>query len=84
MANSLLIPVFCCMAFAVESSYTARNIEHPVAIPRDVSFTPESGDFYARWYWCMLDIAHNPTKITRIAYIAQNMDATSGIELTSG
>ena len=65
-------------------SPSASNIEHPVVIPRDVSFTPESGDFSVRWYWCMLSIAHNPTKINRIAYLAQNMDATSGIELTSG
>ena len=73
--SSLLIPVFCCMAFAVEYWYTARTIEDPTEFPWDVSIAPESGDFYARWYRCMLAIMPNPTKIHRIAYLAQNPDA---------
>ncbi len=43
--NSLLIPVFCCMAFAVEYWYTARNIEHHTEKRRDVSFAPDSWIF---------------------------------------
>ena len=45
--NSLLIPVFCCMAATQEYWHTASNIEHPVVIPRDVLFHPVSGSFTA-------------------------------------
>lgn len=51
---------------------------HPTEISWDVSFTPESGDFYARRYQCMPAIASNPTKIRRVAYLAQNPDASFG------
>ena len=56
--------------------FSARNIEHPTEISWDVSFAPESWDFYARRHQCMRAIAPNPTNIHRIAYLAQNADAS--------
>lgn len=56
-------------------SPSARNIEHPVVIPRDVSFAPDSREFYTQGYQCILAIAPNPAKIRRAAYLAQNLDA---------
>lgn len=75
-SKSLLIPVFCCMAFAVEYWYTARNIGHPTVIPRDVSFTPGSGDFYTRGCRCILNICATIAKMPQEAYLAQFLDAS--------
>ncbi len=55
---------------------SARNIEHPTVNRRDVSFAPESGDFYQQRYQCMFSVAANCTKIRRAAYLAQNIDAS--------
>ena len=38
---------------------SARNIGHPTVIPWDVSFAPDSGDFYQRLYQCIFAIAPN-------------------------
>lgn len=54
------------MQLTVELFTSARNIRHPVVIPRDVSFSPESGYFYWPRYWCMLTVPPNPAKIPRM------------------
>lgn len=64
------------MQITVELSTSARNIEHPVVIPRDVSFAPESGDFYQQRYQCMLNIRATIAKMPQEAYLAQNPDAS--------
>ena len=43
---------------------SARNIGHPTVIPWDVSFAPESGDFYQQRYQCILTIVPITPKIT--------------------
>lgn len=37
--SSLLIPVFCCMAFAVEYCHTASKIQHPTGCRGMLNFT---------------------------------------------
>ena len=49
---------------------------HPVVIPWDVSFAPESGDFYQQRYQCMLNIRATIAKMPQEAYFAQNPDAS--------
>ena len=55
---------------------SARNIGHPTVIPWDVSFAPESGDFYQQRYQCMLNIRATIAKMPQEAYLAQNPDAS--------
>ncbi len=66
------------MCEIVLCSYPARNIRHPVVILWDVSFTPESGDFYQQRYQCMLNIRATIAKMPQEAYLAQNPDASFG------
>lgn len=75
--NPCKVPVFmdCGIGNCATEYMSARNIEHPVVIPRDVSFAPDSREFYTQGYQCILAIAPNPAKIRRAAYLAQNLDA---------
>ena len=56
-------------------SPSARNITHPMVIPRDVLFCPVSGGFIARYYQCISSVLPNPPKLPTTIYLAQKCGA---------
>ena len=60
-------------------SPSARNMMHPVVIPRDVLFCPVSGGFIARYYQRISPVMPNFPKSPHFIYLAQIPDAGLGL-----